>query len=878
MKRPRYISLLLCVAGSLFIATRSEAQLTPVTLQWFETSWRTMEDRTADAFMAGYGRVWTPPPGKGENGTASIGYNVFDRFDLGSPTSRTRYGTKDELEAVIAEEHKAGISVFIDLVLNHNSTSDNNTPGFATAGGYPGFVLSRSGDSYGDFHAPISDCDADPINCRIAGLIDIAQEKNYTYYRQPVTAGDPNNIPAGTVYNKVDANNRQYYPDASLPGNSVGIHPFDPADPMTGDPYLENATGLLVRHCQWLLEVVGVDGFRIDAAKHMPNWFLSDYYDRQVWNRGPTLLNGSQTTPFSFMEIYDGNLGWHSGYVCKDGQGSCNTTGGVQGNRDTLDFPLYFALSNNLSGSGLGSWENIVNASVDAIFDGNANNGSFGVQFVQSHDQFAPGDGNLAYAYILSRAGSPVVYFQAGEFGSVSFPKDGRGDALGGQFGDQITRLVDIHNEYVRGSYNERRDPGNSSFADVVVFERLNSLLIGINDRHDNGYDQRNAQTGFPAGTRLHELTGGATDVLVDPNNDIYDVVTVGSGGWVTIRVPRNKNANGVAHNRGYVMYGPINPSGTLSVTPVASTIPADPSGTPNGTRRLTPINVITADSFEVRLETTDPDPLDPDKDDFAMLKMDGGIDLNGNGVVDSTDPSFVGYGFENFTTQAVTLQSGGINIGGVQKGLYRQTIDVTGLSEGRHYLTVIAFRHRPAGSPAIFQTWRQVLYVDRQAASLLCAAPAVGETITNASYKFVVRSADGTVSTANMFLDAAPGTDLISLARSGQGAANQDDRYQFSRTFTGITSGNHRLDVAVFEESGRASIVTFAGVRAIIGGLSGLGDFNGDSLVNNFDIKGFANVLNAGGFDPRADMNGDGAVDAADRDLFVSMLMGGGG
>ena len=36
------------------------AQGATITLQWFETPWQTMEDRTADAFMAGYQRVWTP--------------------------------------------------------------------------------------------------------------------------------------------------------------------------------------------------------------------------------------------------------------------------------------------------------------------------------------------------------------------------------------------------------------------------------------------------------------------------------------------------------------------------------------------------------------------------------------------------------------------------------------------------------------------------------------------------------------------------------------------------------------------------------------------------------------------------------------------------
>jgi hypothetical protein len=154
----------------------ARAQGVPVTLQWFETSWQTMEDRTADAFMAGYARVWTPPPGKGSSGGYSVGYDCFDRFDLGSPDSPTRYGTQAGLQAVIAEQDKAAIGTFVDLILNHNAFSDNSTPGFAASGGYPGFVLTYGTDPNGDFHARYDDCNSDPIDCRVSGLIDIAQK------------------------------------------------------------------------------------------------------------------------------------------------------------------------------------------------------------------------------------------------------------------------------------------------------------------------------------------------------------------------------------------------------------------------------------------------------------------------------------------------------------------------------------------------------------------------------------------------------------------------------------------------------------------------------------------------------------------------------
>ena len=54
-------------------------------MQWFETSWRTMQRRTPDLFHAGYGAVWTPPPGRAlyDDQGGGIGYNLYDRFDLG---------------------------------------------------------------------------------------------------------------------------------------------------------------------------------------------------------------------------------------------------------------------------------------------------------------------------------------------------------------------------------------------------------------------------------------------------------------------------------------------------------------------------------------------------------------------------------------------------------------------------------------------------------------------------------------------------------------------------------------------------------------------------------------------------------------------------
>src|SRR5262249_61577542 len=70
-----------------------------------------------------------------------------------------------------------------------------------------------------------------------------------------------------------------------------------------------------------------------------------------------------------------------------------------------------------------------------------------------------------------------------------------------------------------------------------------------------------------------------------------------------------------------------------------------------------------------------------------------------------------VAYGFQQFTT---THSPGYFSADG--NGHYAQTIDVSKLGEGMHYITVRAFRHRNAGEPAVFTDFRQAIYVDRSA------------------------------------------------------------------------------------------------------------------------------------------------------------------
>ncbi|MCA9241215.1 MAG: hypothetical protein KDA37_13490, partial [Planctomycetales bacterium] len=245
----------------------------PAILQMFEARWDTIEDRMADIHAAGYGRMWVPPPNQASGGF-SVGYDVFDRFNLGDPRNETHYGTATSFKTMIQAAHNAGVAINPDLLWNHNGIGNRTDQNFVNLGGYPGFALTLPSDINGDFHNPFIDFSQDEIIGQLAGLNDIAQEKHYMFIRHPVQVGNPSNIPAGTLFNKPDPNNARFYPDQDLggvtvfdqrSGQNVTLYSFNEDNPLAGDPILEDSVGLLMRNVRWMIQEFDVDGFRLDA-------------------------------------------------------------------------------------------------------------------------------------------------------------------------------------------------------------------------------------------------------------------------------------------------------------------------------------------------------------------------------------------------------------------------------------------------------------------------------------------------------------------------------------------------------------------------------------------------------------------------------------
>ena len=864
----------------------------PAILQVFEAQYETIENRAADIFAAGYGALWIPPTGRADSGGFSVGYDVYDRFDLGRPGSETLYGTEAKLKGLVSTLHDADLNVYADFIINHNGFADASTPGFVEGGGYPGFVLTLDGSSEhggysdvdGDFHGAFEGGDR---NLRLSGLIDIAQEKDYQFVRHPVDATDPNNIPAGTFANRPDPDNARFYPDRDADPifvfdpttgeSNIPIYPFVEGDPGGGDAVTENALGLLMRNAQWMIQTIGVDGFRVDAAKHVPQWVMN-YFDRAVYRAiEEPRLDGSQEHAFSFSEVFSGDRGFNQSYIRKDIDP--NDPGRVGGNRDVLDFPLFFALNANLTDNGFANdWRNIKNASQDVQDDGFANNGSQGVAFAVSHDEHGAYLDNVAHAFMLMRPGNAVVYFNAEQFGTQrDFPKDGRGDALGGLYGDSLTTLVNIRNTHGRGDYIDRTPGGDEK--EMLIFERSGSAVTILSNRTDAGFDSRTVFTNFAPGTPLVELTGNAADPTIDPNNDFPEVVVVNGDGSINIRVPRNTSPAGVHHKSGYLIYGVSGPQTAVSISNVTQTLaPETPTASTNGTARLTPIDVIAADSFDVTVATNAVNHLGSIRDasadgDNALLKIDAGLDVNGSGGVDYVSPDGPVTGFEEFVTQ----KTPGWNAAD-GNGFYRQTVDATSLSEGMHFLETRAFRHRePGEGDAVYTSDRRTIYIDRlpPESAVVSFDPIVDGV--NENRRAVIESVDGTADNVHAFLDLPAGlTDAEIIAMVGSGSqTNRVDRGRFEIDFTGVTNGNHVLTLVSFEPTGNVNVQRFAGfsTSTIFG--AGIGDLDHDGDVAPDDMDLFASVYNSGGgaFHPAADVDGNGVIDIDDVSGMVRHL-----
>jgi alpha-amylase len=198
---------------------------------------------------------------------------------------------------------------------------------------------------------------------------------------------------------------------------------------------------------------MGFDGYRWDAAKHVPRWFWQDHILPNVRSWGK----------YSFGEVLDGNLDYLFSYVA---------TGMA-----VTDYNLYFAIRDNFKFGG-----NL------AALDGAglaARDGANALTFVQNHDTDPPQNRLLAQAFIAAYPGYPAFF-------DVNLTDQ------------KLNNLVWIQNTLAVGPYvNRYKD------ADTFIFTRGDRLLAGINQRGE--LISRWVQTPWN-NTHIHDYSGHVED------------------------------------------------------------------------------------------------------------------------------------------------------------------------------------------------------------------------------------------------------------------------------------------------------------------------------------------------------------------------------
>ncbi|HNW86099.1 MAG TPA: alpha-amylase [Candidatus Limiplasma sp.] len=222
--------------------------------------WERLRTEARSLAEMGVGAVWIPPCCKGAEQN-SVGYDVYDLFDLGEfdqkGTVRTKYGTRAQLEAAIAEAHRQGIRVIADAVLNHKAGADA-TERFQAVEvdpndrnrvlsqpfdieGWTDFGFAGRGGCYSPFHwhySHFNAVDRDELSKRCGIFKVYGEGKNW--------AAD------------VDSEKGNY---DYLMGADIDYHNADVVEEIK-------------RWALWFAQTFQIDGFRMDAVKHIEQSFV----------------------------------------------------------------------------------------------------------------------------------------------------------------------------------------------------------------------------------------------------------------------------------------------------------------------------------------------------------------------------------------------------------------------------------------------------------------------------------------------------------------------------------------------------------------------------------------------------------------------------
>ena len=549
------------LAGLILALLSCDGLQAEAMLQYFNTSWAEIETKMPELAEAGYDSLWLPPPTKAGGGL-SIGYDLFDPFDLGGKDQRgsvsTLYGTEADLVRLVETAHRFGIRVYLDNVMNHRGFDVPGYNEYTPIDLYPGmlpedFHLQVTQDGFYRNWGGISDySDQWQVwNLSTSNLVDVAQEPNGNHYNDNFGASEGSRSPKIKFVRH--PNNPEYYcykPDGTYVGFGTGNGITTQLIAQNSGFYSEYVEDYLSRAARWEIDRTKADGLRLDAVKHVRSDFFGATYgadkDSSTYGYlGQVQLQFDLTRGFVNSSLratlFNTEVPRTNAMFFGEHLGGTPQQPYIDAGMRLLDNNLQSALINNLPFGPL--------TGMDQPGGGGLSGGpGISVGYAQSADNGYMPKRALAHAFLLTRAGLPLVYtdgnHHAGTLGQIgkAFPANANTNFLG-QFSDgAIPNLLYIHNQFSRGdqipkwgdgsvcAYERRDKRENPSMGD----DDGTTMLFMMNCNGAAG-QQRGIITSFPAGAYLWQYATGTTD-SGDSMTGFYTTVPVGqSMGGITI-------------------------------------------------------------------------------------------------------------------------------------------------------------------------------------------------------------------------------------------------------------------------------------------------------------------------------------------------------
>ncbi|MFF4254828.1 carbohydrate-binding module family 20 domain-containing protein [Streptomyces sp. NPDC001663] len=445
----------LALAGAVALpATTAHADTTAkgdVIANLWEWNWDSIASECTNVLgPAGYGAVQVAPPAESLKQSSYYWWDVYQpySYDLNS-----RFGTAAKFASMITACHNAGVKVYTDAVINHTAAQ--------TGTGYNGTTITNKYDTpewdRSDYH--------DSSSCPTSDLT-IQDYSNLTQVQNCELLG---------------------LPDLKTGSDTVRAGIAD---------FLNSQLAL------------GVDGFRVDAAKHIPETDLAAIESK--------LTNTtSGTAPYVFQEIYPGSTPQPSDYYSSG---------------DVLDFTyaskMKSAFQGNVSDLGSLSSSGILPAANSVSFVTNHDTERNGL-----HMSYKDGDTyKLANLFQLAYKWSTPTVYASWEWtqsdqappNSAGFVTDTDCDSGSWYCLDRDTAVVGMvawHNAVDTAAVSDWQTKSSS----VIGFGRSGAGFFALNNGSSSA--TYTFTTGMADGTYSNVIDGGTTKVTV-------------SGGSASITIP----------------------------------------------------------------------------------------------------------------------------------------------------------------------------------------------------------------------------------------------------------------------------------------------------------------------------------------------------